>query len=42
MKYVVTVLEDVAEICHTYLPIKAAIFSVADVCGQEPFILLTM
>jgi len=40
MKEIVTVREYVAEISHTYLPIKAIIFLFIDACCQVPLILL--
>jgi len=42
MKYVVTVLEDVAGISSTYLPIKAAISLLMDACDQVPLMLPKM
>jgi len=42
MKYVVTVPEDVVEICRTYRPIMAAISLFIDACDQAPLILLKM
>ena len=37
-----SVLEDVAEIFRTYLPIKAATFLFIDTCEQAPLILTKM
>jgi hypothetical protein len=42
MHGVVTVLEDIAAISHTYLSIRAAIFFCMDACDQLPLILPMM
>ena len=42
MRYVDTVLEDVAGISHTYLAIKAAISLFMEACDQAPLILPKM
>jgi len=42
MKYVDTVLEDVAGISRAYLPMKAAISLFMDACDYVPLMLLKM